>query len=94
MVYQTLEAKHRAIIKDIEETHKKGQPILVGTASIEKSETISELLKARGIKHEVLNARYHDKEAAIVADAGVPGAVTIATQYGGTRNRYSAWRKS
>lgn len=83
VVYQTLEAKHRAIIKDIEETHAKGQPILVGTASIEKSETISELLKERGIKHEVLNARHHDKEAAIVADAGVPFAVTIATNMAG-----------
>lgn len=83
VVYQTLEAKHRAIVKDIEETHKKGQPILVGTASIEKSEVISELLKAKGIRHEVLNARYHEKEAAIVADAGVPGAVTIATNMAG-----------
>ncbi len=81
--YQSLEAKHRAIIADIKETHAKGQPILVGTASIEKSETISELLKEAGIPHNVLNARYHEQEAEIIADAGVPGAVTIATNMAG-----------
>ena len=79
LVYQTEAAKHRAIVKDVVATHTLGQPILVGTASIEKSEEISELLKAQGIPHNVLNARYHETEAEIIADAGVPGAVTIAT---------------
>jgi preprotein translocase subunit SecA len=83
VVYQTVAAKHRAIVADIKATHARGQPILVGTASIEKSETISELLKAEGIPHQVLNARYHETEAFIVADAGVPGAVTIATNMAG-----------
>lgn len=83
LVFQTEAAKHRAIIKDIKETHGKGQPILVGTASIEKSEEISALLKAANIPHNVLNARYHEQEAEIIADAGVPGAVTIATNMAG-----------
>lgn len=83
MVFQTEAAKFRAIINDVRETHGKGQPILVGTASIEKSEVISELLKKENIPHNVLNARYHEQEAEIVADAGVPGAVTIATNMAG-----------
>jgi preprotein translocase subunit SecA len=83
VVYQTLAAKHRAIIADIKATRELGQPILVGTASIERSETISELLKAEGIPHNVLNARYHEQEAFIIADAGIPGAVTIATNMAG-----------
>ncbi len=83
LVFQTEDAKHRAIVRDIEETHAKGQPILVGTASIEKSEVISELLKKKKIPHNVLNARYHEQEAEIIADAGVPGAVTIATNMAG-----------
>jgi preprotein translocase subunit SecA len=82
-VYRTAKEKYKAIITDIEETHRKQQPVLVGTVSIEKSETLSALLKQRGIPHQVLNARYHEQEAAIVAQAGVPGAVTIATNMAG-----------
>jgi preprotein translocase subunit SecA len=82
-VYRTAKEKYKAIIEDIEETHKKNQPVLVGTVSIEKSEYLSGLLKQRGIVHQVLNARYHEQEAVIVAQAGVPGAVTIATNMAG-----------
>ncbi|KAF0186896.1 MAG: preprotein translocase subunit SecA [Hyphomonadaceae bacterium] len=83
LVFQTEEGKHRAIMQDIIESHQKGQPVLVGTASIEKSEVISGLLKAQNIPHNVLNARYHEQEAEIIADAGVTGAVTIATNMAG-----------
>ena len=83
LVYKTELAKFAAVIDQIEECHKKGQPVLVGTVSIEKSELLSKLLKKRGIKHEVLNAKYHDKEAEIVAQAGKFGAVTIATNMAG-----------
>ena len=82
-VYKTELAKYNAVIEQIEECNKKGQPVLVGTISIEKSEYLSSLLKKRGIKHEVLNAKYHDKEAEIVAQAGKLGAVTIATNMAG-----------
>ena len=82
-VYRTAKEKYGAIIADIEETHRKQQPVLVGTVSIEKSEFLSGLLKQRGIPHQVLNARYHEQEAQIVAQAGVPGAVTIATNMAG-----------
>jgi preprotein translocase subunit SecA len=82
-VYRTSGEKYKAIIADIEETHKKGQPVLVGTVSIEKSETLSALLKKKGVPHQVLNARFHEQEAQIVAQAGVPGAVTIATNMAG-----------
>ncbi len=82
-VYRTAKEKYKAIIADIEETHRKQQPVLVGTVSIEKSEYLSGLLKQRGIPHQVLNARYHEQEAQIVAQAGVPGAVTIATNMAG-----------
>jgi preprotein translocase subunit SecA len=82
-VYRTAAEKFKAVIVDIEETHKKNQPILVGTVSIEKSEMLSEMLKKRGVPHQVLNARYHETEAEIVAQAGVPGAVTIATNMAG-----------
>jgi preprotein translocase subunit SecA len=82
-VYRTAKEKYKAIIADIEETHRRGQPVLVGTVSIEKSEYLSGLLKQRGIPHQVLNARYHEQEATIVAQAGVPGAVTIATNMAG-----------
>ncbi|WND03309.1 preprotein translocase subunit SecA [Temperatibacter marinus] len=81
--YRTANEKHNAIINDIIEVQEKGQPILVGTASIEKSEMLSGLLKARKIKHQVLNARYHEQEAYIVAQAGRPGAITIATNMAG-----------
>jgi preprotein translocase subunit SecA len=82
-VYRTAAEKYKAVIADIEETHKRGQPVLVGTVSIEKSEYLSGLLKKRGIPHQVLNARYHEQEAEIVAQAGVPGSVTIATNMAG-----------
>ena len=79
VVYKTEQGKFNAVIDDIVEHHEKGQPVLVGTISIEKSERLSQLLKRRGVKHVVLNAKYHDKEAEIVAQAGKKGAVTIAT---------------
>src|SRR5262245_58801222 len=82
-VYRTAAEKYKAILTDVEDTHRRGQPILVGTVSIEKSEYLSGLLKQRGIPHQVLNARYHEQEAQIVAQAGVPGAVTIATNMAG-----------
>ncbi len=83
VVYKTEKGKFNAVIEDIIEHHAKGQPVLVGTISIEKSEQLSSLLKKRGVKHEVLNAKYHDKEAEIVAQAGQKGAVTIATNMAG-----------
>ena len=82
-VYRSVEEKNEAIIKLIEDCQKRGQPILVGTTSIEKSEQLANLLQKRKIKHYVLNARFHEQEAAIVAQAGVPGAVTIATNMAG-----------
>ena len=83
VIYKNENAKYRAIVKSIKESHEKGQPVLVGTVSIEKSEKLSKLLKQEGIKHEVLNAKYHEKEAEIVAQAGKYGAVTIATNMAG-----------
>ena len=83
VVYKTEAGKDRAIIEQIIACHEKGQPVLVGTISIEKSEYLSKLLKARGIKHNVLNAKHHEKEAEIVAQAGKLGAVTIATNMAG-----------
>ena len=83
VVYKTENAKFNAVIDQIVECHKKGQPVLVGTISIEKSEHLSSMLRRKGIKHEVLNAKYHDKEAEIVAQAGKFGAVTIATNMAG-----------
>ncbi len=83
VVYKTENAKFNAVIEQIIECHKKGQPVLVGTISIEKSEHLSSMLRKKGIKHEVLNAKYHDKEAEIVAQAGKFGAVTIATNMAG-----------
>jgi len=82
-VYRTADEKNEAIIKLIMECRSKGQPVLVGTTSIEKSEHLSDILKKRKIQHNVLNARYHEQEAFIVAQAGVPGAVTIATNMAG-----------
>jgi len=82
-IYKSLEGKFRAVIKDIAERHAKGQPILVGTIAIETSEFISQLLKRQGVKHEVLNAKQHEREAEIVAQAGRFGAVTIATNMAG-----------
>ncbi|RGB68920.1 preprotein translocase subunit SecA [Provencibacterium massiliense] len=83
VVYKTENAKFNAVIDQIVECHEKGQPVLVGTISIEKSEHLSKMLGKRGIKHEVLNAKYHEKEAQIVAQAGKYGAVTIATNMAG-----------
>jgi preprotein translocase subunit SecA len=83
VVYRTLEGKFRAVAAEVEEAHAEGQPVLVGTVSIENSEYISDLLKRRGIEHQVLNAKFHEKEAAIVAQAGRYGAVTIATNMAG-----------
>ena len=83
VVYKNENGKNRAIIEQIVQCHEKGQPVLVGTVSIEKSEYISSLLKKRGVPHTVLNAKYHEKEAEIVAQAGKLGAVTIATNMAG-----------
>lgn len=83
VVYATMRGKFNAIVKDIIETHEKGQPILVGTVSIEKSEILSKMLAEKGIPHQVLNAKYHEKEAEIIAQAGKKGAITIATNMAG-----------
>ncbi len=83
VIYKTRRAKYHAVANAIEELHKKGRPVLVGTTSIQQSEELSELLKKRGIEHNVLNAKFHEKEAEIVADAGQMGAVTIATNMAG-----------
>ena len=83
VVYKTEAGKYRAVIRQIKQCHEKGQPVLVGTVSIEKSELLSQLLKREGIKHNVLNAKHHEKEAEIVAQAGHLGAVTIATNMAG-----------
>ena len=82
-VYKNEEGKYKAVIRQIEECHAKGQPVLVGTITIEKSELLSSMLKKKGIKHEVLNAKNHEREAEIVAQAGKKGAVTIATNMAG-----------
>ena len=82
-VYRSAREKYDAVVALIEDCKKRGQPILVGTVSIEKSETVSEVLKKRGIAHQVLNARFHEQEAKIIAQAGVPGSVTIATNMAG-----------
>lgn len=83
LIYKTEKEKFEAVIKDIKECHKKGQPVLVGTASIEKSELLHELLKKEKVPHSVLNAKNHEKEAQIIKDAGAKGAVTIATNMAG-----------
>ena len=82
-VYKTKAEKLKAIVEAVEEAHAKDQPVLVGTITIEASEEISRLLTRRGIQHKVLNAKFHELEAEIVADAGVHGAVTIATNMAG-----------
>ena len=83
LIYRTEVAKFEAVVDDIEEKHSKGQPILVGTTSVEKSEYLSKQLTKRGVKHEVLNAKNHEREATIVAEAGRKGAVTVATNMAG-----------
>ena len=82
-VYKTVNGKYNAVIEQVAECHAKGQPVLVGTVSVEKSEALSKLLKKRGIEHNVLNAKQHEREAEIVAQAGKQGAVTIATNMAG-----------
>ncbi len=83
VVYRTEEEKFRNAAKEIKEFHERGQPVLVGTISVEKSETLSKLLKKQGIRHEVLNAKNHEREASIVAQAGSKGAVTVSTNMAG-----------
>jgi preprotein translocase subunit SecA len=83
IVYKTEPGKFKAVADEIEKRHKLGQPVLVGTTSVEKSELLHELLKRRGIKHEILNAKNHEKEASIVAQAGKKGAVTVSTNMAG-----------
>ncbi|WP_457567382.1 preprotein translocase subunit SecA [Desulfurobacterium sp.] len=83
VIYKTMKAKYDAVVKEIEKNYKKGRPVLVGTNSIEASEYLSRLLKKKGIPHNVLNAKYHEREAEIVAQAGRLGAVTIATNMAG-----------
>lgn len=83
VIYKTRAAKYRAVVKEIVELHKAGRPVLVGTTSITQSEELSSMLKKQGVPHNVLNAKYHEKEALIVADAGQPGQVTIATNMAG-----------
>lgn len=83
VIYKTRAAKYRAVVKEIVELHKAGRPVLVGTTSITRSEELSSMLKKQGVPHNVLNAKYHEKEALIVADAGQPGQVTIATNMAG-----------
>ena len=82
-VFRTSKEKYSAVVGQIKKAHKKNQPVLVGTTSIEKSELLSNMLKKEHIKHQVLNARYHEQEAFIIANAGIPGAVTIATNIAG-----------
>ncbi len=83
LIYKTEEAKFKAVVEEISERTTKGQPVLVGTTSIEKSERISRLLEKKGVQHNVLNAKLHEREASIIADAGQPGTVTIATNMAG-----------
>ena len=82
-IYRTVEEKFEAVVSDIQARHKGGQPVLVGTTSIENSEKLSEYLRAKNIEHQVLNAKHHEKEAEIIAQAGSPGVVTIATNMAG-----------
>jgi len=83
VIYKTELAKFKAIVEDVKERNKKGQPILIGTVSIERNEILSELLKRSGVKHSVLNAKFHEKEAMIISEAGQKGAVTVATNMAG-----------
>src|SRR3990167_4286396 len=83
LIFKNEQQKFNALVRDIAEKHKMGQPVLVGTISIEKNELLSDALRRAGIPHEVLNAKHHEKEAAIIAQAGRPGAVTVATNMAG-----------
>ncbi|MBM3209332.1 preprotein translocase subunit SecA [Candidatus Shapirobacteria bacterium] len=83
VVYKTQRAKYAAVVREIEDCHKRGQPVLVGTTSIEKNEIIDDFLNHKGVPHQLLNAKYHEKEALIIAQAGMKGAVTVATNMAG-----------
>ncbi|MBS1514287.1 MAG: hypothetical protein JSS63_04620, partial [Bacteroidetes bacterium] len=83
LIYKTKREKYNAVIDEVEKMRKEGRPVLVGTTSVEVSETISRMLKRKGVPHEVLNAKQHQREAQIVANAGLGGAVTIATNMAG-----------
>ena len=83
LIYLSTKEKFDAIIDDVKDCSERGQPVLVGTTSIETSEYLSKLLKNKGIKHSVLNAKFHEKEAQIIANAGRPGAITVATNMAG-----------
>src|SRR3712207_8785163 len=83
LVYKSKKGKYNAVVEDIVERHQRGQPVLVGTVSVEVSEHLSGMLKRGGIKHNVLNAKHHEREAEIIAEAGKKGAVTIATNMAG-----------
>ncbi len=83
LIYKTRSEKYKAILDEVERQHERGLPILVGTVNVDVSETLSRMLKRRGFRHEVLNAKYHQREAEIVAQAGQPGAITIATNMAG-----------
>src|SRR5438067_13412969 len=83
LIYRTTEAKYNAVVEDIKRLHEEGAPVLVGTTSVENSEYLSEKLERQGIPHNVLNAKQHEREAQIVAQAGRSGAVTIATNMAG-----------
>ncbi len=83
LIYKTRREKYNAVVEEAERQHTRGLPVLVGTVSVEVSETLSRMLKRRGLKHEVLNAKYHEREAEIVAQAGQPGSITIATNMAG-----------
>ena len=83
LIYKDQSAKYSAVVKEIKSRSEKGQPVLVGTTDIDRSEVLSSMLKKQGVKHEVLNAKQHDREATIVAQAGRPGAVTVATNMAG-----------
>ena len=82
-VYKTKKEKYKAVVEEVAKAHEKGQPVLVGTIAIETSELLSKMLNKRGIPHKVLNAKFHELEAEIVADAGIHGSVTIATNMAG-----------
>ena len=81
-IFKTKDAKYNAVVEEIADAHERGQPVLVGTISVEISEMLAERLTTRGVSHKVLNAKHHEQEAQIIIDAGQPGAVTIATKHG------------
>src|SRR3989441_12759762 len=94
LIYKTERAKFRAVVTEIEEWHRRGRPVLVGTRSIEKNEQLSEMLRRRGVPHEILNAKQHEREAEIIAQAGRAGAGTVATNIGGGGGGIILWGDS